>query len=848
MKLKQLDHSLHSHGDQLANTGMQMSMFLTVPLAMAGKAAIDLASTYSEFMNVLQATSGASQKEISQLDKLAQELGADLTLPATSAADAAEAMLELSKSGLSVNNVMDASRAVLQLSAAGQLSNAKAAEIASNALNMFKLRGDEAIRVADLLAAGANKSSAEVVDMAMALQMSGSVYAAAQIPIEDLVAAIAEMANAGIKGSDAGTSLKTMLLSIQAPSQKARDLMTELGIGIYDAQGNMRPLSSLIGTFTEKLGGLTQEQRNAALATIFGSDAVRAANVVLMGGTTAFTNMKNAVTEEGAAAELAGARMKGLPGTLGAMTSAVETVALAAGKAAAGPVTMLADKVTEAANAFSKLSPEAQEAWVNLAMGAALIWPALLVASKLQVAFTLLPPLINGATAAITAFRSGLTLTTALGAAGLSPLVISLGAVAVAAGAVVGVWAAWNKNIIETNKEGRAAVNSAWEDFFKKQVESGKSAAEVLGEYRKAQDQANEAIQGAGIIKVFIKDQEKLTNDLAGLNAALAMSADSYGEYLSVVRASGEFGLVPFSEQLWEATRAQDALSASTMATTGVIPTLEESTAAATAAYEAQAQAALEAEAAQQAVFDEIVRGAQATQTGLGGMISQYDSLKGKMDAWLNETAGQVVSMLGEKFSEASGKYRAALGEVDTALGTNYLQQLLQKDAVQGLVDQYARTGDLEGFKTGLQKIKDEGLADMKTQLEDVVKKAGEFYDKLVALPKEIQIHIGFTTEDLPSWIPQTGGGGSTGTGSSTVTLGNNSDFAAGVTDFVVPPGYPNDSYRVGTTSGEHVSVTPTGESGARDVNVTIQAVVTNDIDIEVLVQELGYRLKGVLA
>lgn len=119
MKLKQLDHSLHSHGDQLANTGMQMSMFLTVPLAMAGKAAIDLASTYSEFMNVLQATSGASQKEISQLDKLAQELGADLTLPATSAADAAEAMLELSKSGLSVNNVMDASRAVLQLDRGG---------------------------------------------------------------------------------------------------------------------------------------------------------------------------------------------------------------------------------------------------------------------------------------------------------------------------------------------------------------------------------------------------------------------------------------------------------------------------------------------------------------------------------------------------------------------------------------------------------------------------------------------------------------------------------------------------------------------------------------------------------
>lgn len=842
-KLGGFSNTLRGYGEKLAKVGQQMSLFMTVPLAAAGKKAISLASDYGQAMSILQATTQASGTDMKKLDELAQELGADLSLPATSASDAAEAMLELSKSGLSVNQVLKASRGVLQLSVAGQLSNARAAEIASNALNMFKLSGDQAVRVADLLAAGANKSSAEVTDMADALQMSGSVFAAANIPIEDLVTSISEMANAGIKGSDAGTSLKQMLLSLQAPSAKAKELMENLGISIYDAEGNLRPMHDLVGTFTSALGGLTQEQRNAALATIFGSDAVRAANIVMMGGVTAFEDMKTAVTEEGAAAELAAARMTGLAGSLGAMQSALETAALAAGNAAAGPVTLLAEKVTDAAIAFSELSPEVQDGWVNVAMGAALLGPSLGVLGKLTVAFSGLPAVIGAAGTALAAWRSGLTLTTALGAAGLSPLAISLGVVAAAAGAVVGVWAAWNKNITQTNESGQKAVQSAWGDFFKKQVESGKSAAEVLAAYRKAQDQVNKTLDDAGIIKVFIADQEKLKNDVAGLNAALAASATSYEEYLSVVQSTGEFGIIPFSRATWEAAHAQNALSQSALDTASTIPTLEESTAATAAAYEEQARAAAEAEAAQQAVFAEIVRGASATKNGLGEMINQYDNLKGKMDAWLNETAGQVVSMLGDKFSEASQKYRSALGEVDTILGSNYLKQLEQKDAVQKVVDEYGKTGNLDAFRDGLQKIKDEGLADMQTQLEEVTTKAGLLYDKLLALPEEIRIHIGFDVDQMPSWVeggwspaPPTGDNGARPWGGEV-----SDNFAGGVTDFVVPPGYPNDSYRVGLTSGEHVTVTPDGKG--QGITIESMTLVSSATNADELFREFINRL-----
>ncbi len=326
--LQGLRSGLKAAGKSLKATGTMITAGVTLPLTLLGKAALDVAMDYEASMNMFQAVTGATADEMAAAGRVAQQLGSDMSLPATSAADAGQAMTELAKAGLSVNDTLSASRGVLQLAAAGQLSNAEAARIAANALNAFGLEGSEATMVANLLAAAANSSSGEVKDMADALQMSSAVFAAAGVPIQDLTAAIGEMANKGIIGSDAGTSLKQMLLSLQAPSQKAAGLMRDLGINVYDAGGKMLPVREIIGQFSSKLSGLTQEQRNAALATIFGSDAIRAANIVLMGGVEAFDAMYGAVTREGAAAELAGARMKGLRGALEGLKSQIETLML----------------------------------------------------------------------------------------------------------------------------------------------------------------------------------------------------------------------------------------------------------------------------------------------------------------------------------------------------------------------------------------------------------------------------------------------------------------------------------------------------------------------------------------
>ncbi len=342
-------------GQAMQQVGGAMTAAFTVPIALAGRSALNTFQEYEKSLNILGSVSNATAEEMKKLTDMAKELGADLTLPGTSAADAAQAMAELAKAGMNVNDILAASKGVLQMSAAGQLSNAEAAEITANALNVFGLAGEEAIRVADLLAAGANSSSAEVKEMADSLQMSASVFAMAGMEIEDLVTAISLMANSGIQGSDAGTSLKQMLLSLQAPSNKAMDLMKDLGIAVYDASGAMLPMRDIIEIFSEKLGKLSQQQRNAALATIFGSDAVRAANIVLLGGVDAYDQMALAVTKTGSAADLAKAMMQGLTGAMENVKSSFETASIAAIEPFKEDLAALLGTVAKVLNAFASL-------------------------------------------------------------------------------------------------------------------------------------------------------------------------------------------------------------------------------------------------------------------------------------------------------------------------------------------------------------------------------------------------------------------------------------------------------------------------------------------------------------
>jgi len=332
------------------------------------------------------------------------------------------------------------------------------------------------------------------------------------------------------------------------------------------------------------------------------------------------------------------------------------------------------------------------------------------------------------------AWKAGMSLTTALGAAGLSPLVITLGSIAVAVGAIVAVWATWNKQIVETNKKGVESVKGAWGDFFEKQIADGKNATEILDEYRAAQERVNDTLkidfkQGgvAEVAKLFVDKKGIVAASADELAAALLQASTSYAEYTMAMQEAGLASSI-LTQAEYETTHSVRETS------------------------QALIDSSLAADEMSNSLL--LIETNARTQTAeLGGLIQQYDALKSTMDDWLKNTASEVYTALGQRFNESSQAFKDALAKVDEIMGTNYLSQLNLKTAISDLVAEYSRTGDLEAFARGLETIKTEGLADMQSQLQDVTEKAQELYDKLLALPEEIKIKIGFDVEQLPDWL-----------------------------------------------------------------------------------------------
>jgi minor tail protein len=172
------------------------------------KDAIKQAGDFEQGLSVLQAVTGATNDEMQKIRKTSIALGNDITLPATSAQDAAKAMTELAKAGLSVNDSLAAAKGTLQLATAAETDAANAATIVAGALNAFHLAGDQATMIADQLTAGANASAASITDMAQGFQQAGFMFYATGQKTDDLIASLGLLTNVGLTGSDAGTALK----------------------------------------------------------------------------------------------------------------------------------------------------------------------------------------------------------------------------------------------------------------------------------------------------------------------------------------------------------------------------------------------------------------------------------------------------------------------------------------------------------------------------------------------------------------------------------------------------------------------------------------------------------------
>ncbi|MGC5078456.1 phage tail tape measure protein [Agrococcus sp. DT81.2] len=334
-------------------------------LALAGvTAAVAAFAQFDAAMSGVQAATHESAENMQLLSDAALEAGQRTVFSATESAAAIE---NLARAGISTADVLGgALDGALDLAAAGEIEVADAAEIAASAMTQFGKSGSDVTHIADLLAAGAGKAQGGVADLAAGLNQSGLVAAQMGLSIEETVGSLTAFASAGLIGSDAGTSFRSMLLRLANPTKESAALMDELGLSFYNAQGDFIGVEGMAGQLQERLADLTQEQRNQALAQIFGQDAIRTSAILYEQGAEGVREWTEAVDEQGYAAETAALRLDNLKGDIEQLGGAFETLMINLGAAGDGPLRGMTQSLTGIVEMLGDMDPVAQSALLGL--------------------------------------------------------------------------------------------------------------------------------------------------------------------------------------------------------------------------------------------------------------------------------------------------------------------------------------------------------------------------------------------------------------------------------------------------------------------------------------------------
>lgn len=309
-----------SMGSQFANLGSKVlglaGLFggaLVTGVGAAGAAmgafvvsGVRAAADFEAQLDGIQAVLGATQDEIGLLNDLIIDLGLNpnLKVDATQAADAIEM---LARNGLSATEILEgAAEATVLLANATGAEFSTAANISTDAMAIFNIEAGNMIEAVNGITSVTTGSKFDINDYALALAQAGGVAASAGVEFGDFNTSIAAISPLFASGSDAGTSFKTMLTRLVPSTEKAEDLMRELGIitdetgnRFFDAEGNLKSMNEIAVIMNETFAGMSEEQRNAALATLFGADSMRAATGILQSGEVAYTDAATAAAELG---------------------------------------------------------------------------------------------------------------------------------------------------------------------------------------------------------------------------------------------------------------------------------------------------------------------------------------------------------------------------------------------------------------------------------------------------------------------------------------------------------------------------------------------------------------------
>ena len=367
--------------NKVDNLGSTLTTSLTLPVLAIGTAAVTTGNDFEAQMSRVQAIAGATKEELELLTNQAIDLGAETSFSAT---EAAAGMENLASAGFTTKEIMEAMPGLLDLAASSGAELATASEIAASSIRGFGLEASQSAHVADIFAEASARTNAQVEDMGEAMKYVAPVAKTVGLSIEETAAAIGIMSDAGVKGSQAGTTLRGGLTRIVKPTKMVRDAMAELGVEFYNSDGKMKSLTEIIETLQEHTKGLTDEVKNQALAQIFGTEALSGMLALVNRGSSELDSMKKSFENcDGAAQEMADVMLDNAKGAIESLSGSLESAGIAIQKALAPEIKDLAKWIQDLVDDFNDLSDEEKQNIVKMGLLVAAIGPAVKILGKL---------------------------------------------------------------------------------------------------------------------------------------------------------------------------------------------------------------------------------------------------------------------------------------------------------------------------------------------------------------------------------------------------------------------------------------------------------------------------------
>ena len=404
--MKRMTKSTEAIAKKFTAVGKGLTLGLTAPIIAMGTAAVKTAADFDVSMDKVAAISGATGEDLETLRQLAKDLGASTKFSATEAADG---MNYLAMAGWGVGDIMGAMPGLLDLAAASGEDLGTTADIVSDAMTAMGIGADGAGHFADVLAMAASKSNTNVSMLGESFKYAAPLAGTMGWSLEDLTVQLGLMANAGIKSSQAGTTFKSAMAAMLAPTDKQATAMAELGLSMTNTDGSMKSLGDITAMLRDKFATLDEAQQAQYAATIFGKEAMSGMLAVINASESDFTSLVgNLGSAEGAAATMASTMQDNLGGSFTKLKSALEGIAIQIGEILMPTITKIVAVFASWVDAFAKLDPGTKEMIVKIAALAAAIGPLLIgvgsaisAFGKIQAALAILGPAMGGVTAAL---------------------------------------------------------------------------------------------------------------------------------------------------------------------------------------------------------------------------------------------------------------------------------------------------------------------------------------------------------------------------------------------------------------------------------------------------------------